>query len=405
MRLNLSTFSDLGQTICVAVSGGADSLALALLAKDWADQHGHTLVALSVDHGLRPASGEECAWVAETLKSYGIAHTTLVWTGEKPTAGLQAAARAARYDLIENWCVEAGVKDVLLAHHKDDQAETVVMRLARGSGVDGLAAMQSETWKGPIRLLRPLLDTRKADLVKFLMEKGQDWIEDPSNQNTAFDRVKVRQALEGLADIGLDVDRLCQTAQTMQRVKKTLDRLERDWINQYAIICPEGYVRLNVKGLAEPDEEVLWRGLSRIGQGVSGKVYRPRLARLKRLCEQLRAGEDATLMGCRWFHLKGELVICREVRTTDLVKTLYSVEGTASLEGLTLRMLGEDGWHQVLDDCAAMRQNPLPRAVVYSLPSFWDKQGVLVVPHLRYKRVDATIGVDFRFIPNIAPIS
>lgn len=405
MRLDLSTFSDLGQTLCVAVSGGADSLALALLAKDWADQHAHNLVALSVDHGLRPASAQECAWVADTLHKYQIPHHTLVWTGEKPTNGLQAAARAARYGLIESWCVKAGVKDVLLAHHKDDQAETVLMRLARGSGVDGLAAMQPQTTKGAIRLLRPLLDVRKADLIAFLQAKGQDWIEDPSNQNTAFDRVKARQALDVLAQLGVDVERLSQTATTMQRVKKTLDRLELDWLNQHATLCPEGYVRLAPQALQDQDEEVLWRGLSRIGQLVSGQVYRPRLERLKRLCEQLKDGQAATLMGCRWFYHKQDLIICREVRTLDLPDGLYDVKSAQTLAGLDFRMLGEEGWHQLLEGCAALRQNPLPRAVIYSLPSLWDKQGVLVVPHLRYKRADATIGVDFRFIPNIAPIS
>ncbi|WP_417788956.1 tRNA lysidine(34) synthetase TilS [Terasakiella pusilla] len=405
MRLNLSTFSDLGQTICVAVSGGADSLALALLAKDWVDNNGHRLVAVSVDHGLRPEAAGECTWVAKTLQKYAIPHHTLVWEGEKPTNGVQAAARAARYRLIETWCVEQGIKDVLLAHHRDDQAETVLMRLARGSGVDGLAAMQPDVLKGRIRLVRPLLDTPKADLIEFLQEKGQDWIEDPSNENTAFDRVKARQAMTVLQELGLDAYRLAQTAETMQRVKKTLDRLERDWLNHFVTVCPEGYVRLDTQGLQEEDEEILWRGLSRIGQGVSAQVYRPRLDSLKRLTTSLRRGEDATLMGCRWFHHKDDVQVCREVRTTDLAATLYHVESPDNLAGFTVRMLGEDGWRQVVGDCAAMRQNPLPRPILYALPSLWDKQGVLVVPHLRYKRADATIGVDFRFIPNIAPIS
>ncbi len=148
--------------LAVAVSGGADSLALALLADRWARAAGGHIVALTVDHRLRPESGAEAAQVEAWLGARAIAHRRLDWRDARAGSDLQARARAARYALLQDWCAVAGVLHLLLAHHQDDQAETFLLRLGRGSGVDGLGAMAPVSYARACRLLRPLLDIRSC---------------------------------------------------------------------------------------------------------------------------------------------------------------------------------------------------------------------------------------------------
>lgn len=401
MQLKLDDISDLGQRFCVAVSGGADSLALCLLAQNWAEKNGHSLVALSVDHGLRPEAATECRWVNETLAKYGIEHHTLIWTGDKPARAIQATAREARYDLMGQWCKEQGIKDLLLGHHQDDQVETFLMRLARGSGVDGLSAMQKVTHRGALRLIRPLLDAPKINLQKYLQDKGQDWIEDPSNHNVAFDRVKMRNAMSSLAEVGLTPDRLAQTAQSMQRVRKSLEHFCQQWLSEHAHLFEEGYVKLAANALLDENEEIVLRGLSRIGQVVGGDVYPPRLEKLCRLHKTISSGQDATLMGCRWMATETEILVCREIREKDVPKNLYSIDYATALVDMQMRVLGEEGWTDVLAHAPEIDRHGLPMAVIYALVSFWDKQGVSAVPHLGYKRADVTFDAKLRFIPNL----
>ncbi|MAG22807.1 MAG: tRNA lysidine(34) synthetase TilS, partial [Rhodospirillaceae bacterium] len=176
--------------VAVAVSGGCDSMALALLAHDWAQGRGGQTVALSVDHRLRWESGAEARQAGRWLKARGLTHHILSWTGDKPRHGVQAAAREARYRLLFDWCRRHGVLHLLLAHHQEDQAETFLLRLGRGSGVDGLAGMAPLSEVPTMRLLRPLLDVPKARLVATLQSRGQEWVEDPSNRDLAYARVR-----------------------------------------------------------------------------------------------------------------------------------------------------------------------------------------------------------------------
>ncbi|MGE4562142.1 MAG: tRNA lysidine(34) synthetase TilS, partial [Rhodospirillales bacterium] len=169
--------------LAVAVSGGGDSLALALLVERWCRGRGGRVSALIVNHGLRPEAKEEAACVGGWIEARGIAHWILVWDGPKPISGLQAAARAARYDLMSAWCRTHGVLHLLVGHTREDQAETFLMRLEKGSGPDGLAAMSWVRALPFCRLVRPLLELTRAALRATLAAFGQAWIEDPSNND------------------------------------------------------------------------------------------------------------------------------------------------------------------------------------------------------------------------------
>ncbi|MGZ0246452.1 MAG: tRNA lysidine(34) synthetase TilS [Alphaproteobacteria bacterium] len=179
--------------MAVAVSGGADSMTLLSLAHDWAAETGATLTALTVDHGLRPEAGAEAAQVAAWCKAHGIAHQTLVWTGDKPDNGLQAAARDARYTLLHEWCHAQGHTELLVAHSQNDQAETYLMRMSRGSGIDGLAAMPLVSDRNGVRLIRPLLTVSRARIEATTAVRSLATVSDPSNRDRRYARVRVRR--------------------------------------------------------------------------------------------------------------------------------------------------------------------------------------------------------------------
>ena len=204
--------------IAVAVSGGADSLALCLLAERWARARGGAVFGLTVDHRLRPESGAEAAQVRRWLAARAIPHRTLRWPGARRAGGgIQEEARAARLALLTAWCRRAGVLHLLLGHQREDQAETALQRLARGSGIDGLAAMAPvrlalEPAGGGVRLLRPLLSVPRDALPATLAQWDQPWIDDPTNRDRRHARPRLAAAIARLGPEGLSAARLARGA-------------------------------------------------------------------------------------------------------------------------------------------------------------------------------------------------
>jgi tRNA(Ile)-lysidine synthetase-like protein len=244
----------------VAVSGGPDSLALLYLLRRWqtiddevfraatdgllnpmGDDYAlprtQPLVVATVDHRLRPESATEAAHVAEVARAWGYPHVTLVWDGPKPTAGIQAAARDARYRLLAGAAREHGFAAVVTAHTLDDQAETVLMRLARGSGPKGLGGMVKEgaLLRG-LDLRRPLLDIPRARLLATLRAADVPWIDDPSNADPRFLRPRLRRIMPPLAAEGLDARRLAAFAARMRAVETSLDTAAFDWLRAHATV-------------------------------------------------------------------------------------------------------------------------------------------------------------------------
>lgn len=190
------------QRLALAVSGGSDSLAMMHLVNEWAHSvmQPPQIFIISVDHGLRPESAGECAQVSAWSKALNLAHVTLRWEGDKPKTGIQAKARRARYDLMSAWCLENQVLVLLTAHTADDQAETVVMRQQRTSSAKSLAGIWPERdWNG-VRVMRPFLSLRRHELRNSLSERGVHWIDDPSNLDFRYERVRIREQLSG--DVG-----------------------------------------------------------------------------------------------------------------------------------------------------------------------------------------------------------
>ncbi len=376
--------------IAVAVSGGADSLCLAILARDWALAQGGRLIAVTVDHRLRPESAAEAARVAAWMAELGIAHHILTWDGLKPESGLQAAARAARYDLLERFCAGIGCLHLLLGHHQDDQAETLLLRLARGSGVDGLAAMAPVRPARSVRLLRPLLDVPGGRLAATLRHRGQDWITDPSNANEAFARVRMRRHL---ADGEWNARRLAGAASHLARARAALEQGAADLSLTSLRPHPAGFVRLDVGALLDAPEEVSLRLLSGVLRAVGGGTLPPRLDRLERCRDDLAQGRDRTFSGCHLvFERPGHVVIGREIaraappvavppgRTIEWDNRIRITVSKDAPPGLMLGPLGAAGW-RILAKAGVLG---IPASVRAGLPALFDAQGVCSVPQVGY---------------------
>jgi tRNA(Ile)-lysidine synthase len=321
--------------LILAVSGGPDSTALMILAARWRDmlETPPDLVAVTVDHGLRKNARHEAAAVAKLARKLKIVHRILRWTGKKPKTGIQQAARAARYRLLAQAAREAHANFVLTAHTRDDQAETVLIRMARGSGLTGLAAMQrvvvlpyptveratmrSAIGEGPreneaptsragrgnlslaagdteaqsIRLFRPFLDIPKSRLMATLKAAKLSFADDPSNRDPRFTRARLRGLMPALEAEGLTSERLALLARRLKRADSALematDRAEAEVIIQPA---KPGTITFNAVAFARLASEIALRLLSRAitSVGDEGPVE---LAKLENLLDVLTGAQ------------------------------------------------------------------------------------------------------------------
>jgi tRNA(Ile)-lysidine synthase len=299
---------DPAQRWAVAVSGGGDSLALMHLVDDFARKQGLSPpLVLTVDHGLRQSSANDTKKVVAWAKRLGLATEVLTWRGKKPKSGIEAAARVARYRLMGAFLVKHKIGTLFVGHNRDDQAETFLLRLARGSGLDGLAGMQPRApW--PIAdfvgvvLVRPLLGLGRESLRAYLKAKDQPWLDDPMNEDLSFDRVKLRQARDALAQAGLTASRIAAAAAHLARARESLDVVTAAVLARVARTGEEGGILLDEAALASAPREVGLRALASVLMAVGGEAYRPRFESLERLFDRIAGKElrgGATLHGCQ----------------------------------------------------------------------------------------------------------
>ena len=291
--------------LAVAVSGGRDSVALAALTHQWAGERHGRVLALVVDHGLRPESAGEARATCERLATLGIGAETLAWSGEKPATRIQQAARDARYRLLFEACPRHGILHLLTAHHADDQVGTLAMRAARESGPDGLAGMAALVEHRNARLLRPLLAVPRARLTATLQARGIGWIDDPSNEDRRFERVRVRQ--DGRAPLAPTDGRSVRDQEVAQAALRALE------------VGPQG-VALDQLAMSDLSKEITGRLLGRVVQAVAGGAYPPRRERLERAVARLSPAEDGGRSGkSRDFTLSGcQLMLRRDPATRRL---------------------------------------------------------------------------------------
>jgi tRNA(Ile)-lysidine synthase len=259
--------------IVLAVSGGPDSLALMWLAARWrrALTRGPRLIAITVDHGLRPEAAREAREVRRLARTLDLPHRTLRWTGTKPKTGVPAAARAARYRLLAQAARASGATHILTAHTRDDQAETLLMRMLRGSGIAGLAAMARQTEREGVGLARPFLDIPKSRLVATLGKAKIAFADDPTNSDTAFTRPRLRALMPVLAEEGGDSRNLARLASRLARANAAIEVLV-DGAERYLALrdCNDasrfGFDAVAFAGLPEEIRlRLLKRAIDRVG--------------------------------------------------------------------------------------------------------------------------------------------
>ncbi|WP_420586422.1 tRNA lysidine(34) synthetase TilS [Ruegeria sp.] len=370
----------------VAVSGGGDSVALLHLLYDIAQAEQVELLAATVDHGLRPESGAEAARVAEQSAQMGISHEILPWHGWDGEGNLQDRARQARYGLLTDWARRNDLHAIALGHTADDQAETLLMRLGRAAGVTGMSGMSITRDQDGVTLLRPMLGITRQALRDYLAEIGASWIEDPSNHDLKFDRIKARQALSELGPLGISAESLARVAENLAQAREALAQFTRDSALKVATV-DRGDVCVDRSGFVQLPEEIQRRLVIGIIAWISGPGYPPRRSAVDQAVGAVRDGHTLTLSGCLLVPKGDKTWFCRELNTVALEtasphevwdnRWVLSGPQTRDAE---VRALGEVGLPQVPD----WRALGKPRAVLLSSPAVWCGENLLSAPSADY---------------------
>ncbi len=375
--------------IALAVSGGGDSIAMMHLAARAVPPA--RLHVLTVDHGLRDDAATEIETVRKQAAALHLPHDVLTWAWDGQ-GNLQAAARVGRWAAMADWAAAHDVTSILLGHTEDDQVETLLMRLARGSGIDGLTAMARSDYRDGLRVLRPLLDVSRTDLRDWLRAEAISWCDDPSNDDPRFDRVRARQMFTQLETLGLTRKRLLQTIDHMQAAHRSLQQAAQGFARAH-IRQDAGDLIFAPEALQLDAEDAPRRVMSAGFMWISGNVYRPRFERMMDVIAQARDGRTVTLGGCLLTPLSdGGLRMTREAAATPSVTRSadqleasgvmwdrrWFIEGSLT-PGLTFRALG-DG----LRDCPDWRAVDLPRMSLLASPAVWSGDRLIAAPVAGY---------------------
>ncbi len=375
----------------IAVSGGADSVALMHAANRWRRATGGhiRLVVTTIDHGLRPQSRTEAEFVGAVANRIGLQHFILNWQGAKPGAGLQNAARNARYGLLRAFAAENHLAAVVTAHTQEDQAETLMMRLARGSGLDGLAGIAAVTHMGEMTLIRPFLDISKVRLKAFLRSIGESWIEDPSNADANFERVRVRRAIGVLRKQGFDTRAIALSAKRLGRAKDACASAASNFAASHLQVFPEGWARVALAAFRSAPGEIAINFLSKVLAAFGGGARQVRLSKIEALYLALLKEEDDkwTLGGCILRLASGQVTIIREEGRLISNDILLAPGERAVWDGrfevscnhqsglVRVTALRLEGWKRL--------DSPLlgaPKAALSVTPAFWLDDQFLSAP-------------------------
>ncbi len=367
--------------IGVAVSGGGDSIALLHLLHRCAPHAGWALQAVTVDHGLRAGSAAEAAGVASYCATLCVPHAVLLWEHGAIAGNLMDAARKARMRLIGDWAGARGIGHVTLGHTADDRAETFLMGLARASGLDGLAGMR-RVWRADgIAWARPLLDVSRANLRNYLQRHGIGWVDDPTNDDDSFTRIKARKALAVLAPLGISVQGLTLTIANLAEAQQALRQVLRTAVCEHVSQAAGGLQISRAAFGAMPDDLQRRLVLAAIGW-LSGEGYPPRADKQYKLIAAIRGGRTATLNGCQFKNSGDSIRILREPKaistletpTTALWDHRWHLSGPHAAD-LTIRALGD-----AIRQCPDWRRTGIARDTLVTTPAIWCGDTLIAAP-------------------------
>ena len=358
----------------VAVSGGSDSVALLMLLLPWSLKNNKKLFVVTVDHGLRRAAIDEASYVKKLCLKNSVKHEILK-INKAVKGNVQAWARENRYKLISKWAKKNRIQSVFLGHTLNDQAETVLLRLGRGSGVDGLAGMRSESIRENLLWLRPLLNIDRFILRDFLKSKNVTFIDDPSNEDTKFNRVKVRKLLSKSNDFGLDSIRLNETASRMSQARDVLNKVAFEFAKKNIFVSQIGTLVIDLPTFEDELPETKFRILLYSIKWISGNIYGARAKAIEYALQESINGKARTIGGCVIFRIEDKLHIWREY---NAVKNLTQVNGIwdgrwSVPKAIETRACGMDG----LKNIENWKAIDLPKKALVSMPTIWKNGKVI----------------------------
>ena len=387
----LQNLAPLSDKIAVAVSGGGDSMALALCVKRWEQR---PCVALIVDHGLRAESAEEAEQVKARLEQIGLQAEILRWKHDPVTGRVHEKARSARYQLLTAACRRHGATDLLLAHHRDDQAETILMRLAKGSGVEGLAGMAAQSLRDGIRLLRPFLSVPKTRLIATCQAGNLPFITDPSNKSEKYARGRLRNIMPLLATEGMTVESLVTLGERAAEVKNALNHYTQAFLRDAAQIDRGGSIRIDRMKLCEAPRATALRALTSCLRFIHEDDYAPEQASLAALFDTLldkTQEKTRTIYGCLCTMTANKITLLREPSAATETLALSAGETklwdrrwlvTASKEAPTCTIRALDmPPHDILDRLSPNLRHDIPQGRIRAtLPALWEGNTLRAIP-------------------------
>ena len=309
------------ESFALAVSGGSDSLCLAYFSKMYALQFKNNIHVLIVDHKLRKESYKEALKVKGILKKQGIQSKVLHWKGKVPKSNIQRNARNIRYSLMSNYCLSKNIKYLITAHHIDDQIENFFIRLFRGSGLTGLSSMlESVSYNNSLKIVRPFLSFKKRDLKYVTLNYFKTYIQDPSNENEKFLRVRIRKFRKNMEEEGLDTGKIIKTINNLLSANKALNFYKNKGLHKHVSFRSKNKCLINTQIFFEEAEEIIFKSFSDILSLISGTYYPPRSKKIINLINRIRKAKfnKSTLGGCVIEKKDGFILISPELKVKKM---------------------------------------------------------------------------------------
>tara|TARA_Y100000590_G_scaffold140329_1_gene160939 strand:- start:1080 stop:2150 length:1071 start_codon:yes stop_codon:yes gene_type:complete len=310
------------KNFALAVSGGSDSLCLSYFSKVYSTELGNKIHVLIVDHKLRKESKKEALKVKKILKKRKINSTILSWKGKVPLSNIQKNARNIRYNLLSDYCLKKNIKYLVTAHHEDDQIENFFIRLIRGSGLTGLSSMSTSTKYSPkLKIVRPFLNLNKKDLKYVTLKFFKTYIEDPSNKNEKFLRVRIRKYRKSMEREGLDTKKIINTVENLVSANQALNHYKNKALYKHTSFINKNKCLINKKIFLEEAGEIVFKSFSDILSLVSGTYYPPRSKKITNLIVRIKKGKfvKSTLGGCVIEEKNNFILISKESRVKKMI--------------------------------------------------------------------------------------
>ena len=391
----LNTFNlDENKNWAVAVSGGADSLCLTLLLHEFCKQRNISLTALTVNHNIRKESLKEAKSVHDFLKKNGIKHQILENKIPIGTTSVEEEARNIRYNLLTSFCKEKNIPYLFVAHQLEDQIETFLSRLSRGSGLDGLCAIKKHLLRDGIKIIRPFLNISKTEIKKYLQKKGIDWVEDPMNQDEQYERVKWRKFLPVLEKNNLSCKALSLSINRLNRVQKALQQCTQNFISSNVKFFNEGYALIEKDSFFNLEEEIKIRVLHDVLKTIGQSEKIISLELLERAVLELP--KKMSLANCLiTTHKKGLFISKEQIRMEKEKRILKNTPTKWDRFIITPTVSGT-----IKAKAPEKRKKNIPYAVQQSFPFFKAEKELENLSNIEYKESSQN-NVEIQFIHNI----